>query len=250
MEDTAMGVTEETSQMSFVQRLSGIFFEPSKVFADINRKPSWLGVFVIVSLLSIPFTYTIMTRTDTTAGVRQRLEASGASAQQIEQQMRAMESVTQSPIYKYGFPALAPVGTLVAYLAIAGILLLVFIIMGAPLNFKKSLAVTFWGFFPPGMISMILGLVIMYIKDPATLNPQHLLMSNLGPLVDDKAQPALYSLLSSIDLFTLWSISLLSIGYAAVSARKLTTAKAATGIVVLWAIYVLGKMGYFAFIAK
>lgn len=250
MEESVMGVNGEAPQMSFSQKLTGVFFEPTKTFADINRKPSWLGIFVILGILLIPFTYTIMSRTDTTSAVRQRLEASGSSPQQVEQQMQAIERVTQSPIYLYGISAVSPLLNLIVYLIMAGIFLLLFVIMGAPLNFKKSLAVTYWGLFPPGVISMILSIAILFIKEPGTIDAQHVLMSNLGPLVDNKAQPALFSLLSSIDLFAIWAISLLSIGFAAVSAKKLTTKKAATGIVILWVIFVLGKMGYSALFAK
>ena len=54
------------------------------------------------------------------------------------------------------------------------------------------------------------------------------------------------SLFSSIDLFSLWTIILLAIGFAAMSEKKLTPGKAATPIVVLWLIWVLLKMGFWA----
>jgi len=239
----------EPPAMSFFERLTGVYFEPSKTFKDIDRRPTWLGIFVLVSLISLPFTYTLMTRMDPGAAIRQRAEASGASAEQVEQQVQVATAFLKSPIYRYGMTAVAPVGTLVVYLVFAALFLLLFIIMGAPVTFRKSLTVTFWGCAPPAMITMIIATILMYVKDPATIDPQHLVMSNLGPLVDAKAQPALNSVLSSIDLFSFWTIVLLAIGFAAISSRKLTTGKAATPIVVLWAIYVLGKMGYFAFFA-
>ncbi len=253
MEENVTGAGEtgaEAPPLGFFERLTGVFFEPSKTFVDIDRRPTWFGIFVILSILTIPFTYTLLTRIDPGAAIRQRLETSGASAEQIEQQVKAASAITQSPLYKYGMTAVAPVGTLVVYLILAGVFLLLFIIMGVSLTFKKSLAVTFWGCAPPAIISMILATILMYVKDPSTIDPQHLVMSNLGPLVDAKTNPALNSLLSSIDLFSFWTIVLLAIGFAAVSAKRLTTGKAATGILVLWAIYVLGKMGYFAFIAS
>jgi hypothetical protein len=50
--------------------------------------------------------------------------------------------------------------------------------------------------------------------------------------------------LGSIDLFSFWTIVMLSIGLAAISGRKLTTKKAATGVVILWVLYVLAKSGF------
>jgi hypothetical protein len=37
---------------------------------------------------------------------------------------------------------------------------------------------------------------------------------------------------------------MLSIGLAAISGRKLTTKKAAIGILILWVLFVLGKSGF------
>jgi hypothetical protein len=68
-----------------------------------------------------------------------------------------------------------------------------------------------------------------------------LLRSNLGFLVERKAAPALHSLLGSLDLFAIWTMVLLTIGYA-IAAR--ISRKAAGAIVVaLWAVYILGKAG-------
>jgi hypothetical protein len=250
MEQTEIGVSEEAAPLSFFQRLSGIFFEPTKTFADINRKPSWIGVFVILGVLTIPFTYTMLSRVDTTTQLRQRLEAQGMPQEQIEQQMQMTNAFTQSPLYRYGIAAVSPLFTLISYLLFAAVFLLLFIIMGASLTYKKSLAVTFWGFFPPGIIAMIISTVILLAKEPGSVDPQRMLMSNLGVLVDNKAHPAIFAALSSIDLFSIWTVILLSIGFAAVSSKTLTRKKAATGIIILWAIYVLGKVGYYALIAK
>jgi hypothetical protein len=238
MEETDIGVMEEPAQMNFIQRLTGMFFEPGRTFADINRKPSWFGVYLIVGILSMPFMYLLFSRINMAAQTAQQMADQGVAPEQIEQSVRIM-----SIIYKYVVPILAPLGILVTYLIIAAVLLLLFIIMGAPLTFKKSLAVTFWGYFPPAIVSMFLSVVILFVKDPSTLDPRNVMMSNLGALADVKANPVLFSLLSSLDLFTIWTIALLSIGFAAISDRRLTTKKAATGIIVLWVIYVLGKAG-------
>jgi hypothetical protein len=69
------------------------------------------------------------------------------------------------------------------------------------------------------------------------------LSSNLGFLVDSKSA-ALHSILSSLDVFSFWTLALLVIGFAA-SAR--VSRKAATGVIVaIWALLVLGKAGFAA----
>jgi hypothetical protein len=90
----------------------------------------------------------------------------------------------------------------------------------------------------------ILSIIFMLVKDPQTLdiNPAANVVSNLGALVSATEHPKLSSLLSSIDIFSVWTIFLLAVGFAACSERKLTTGKAAAGIVVLWLLYVAGKV--------
>jgi hypothetical protein len=126
--------------------------------------------------------------------------------------------------------------------------MLLFTLVGASLSYKKSLAVSFWGMGPPSIIVTILGIIFMYVKEPATLEiiPANNVASNLGLLVSSRDNPVLHSILSSIDVFSFWTIFLLAVGYAAISERRLTTKKAATGLLVLWGIYVLGKAGYHA----
>jgi hypothetical protein len=130
----------------------------------------------------------------------------------------------------------------------AAIFMLLFILMGVSTTFKKSLAVTIWGTAPPTIIITILSSVFMLVKDPEDLDisPANNVVSNLSGLVTQSAHPALSSLLGSIDIFSLWTIALLSLGFAAISNKKLTAGKAATGIVILWIIWVIGKAGYHA----
>jgi hypothetical protein len=77
------------------------------------------------------------------------------------------------------------------------------------------------------------------------MNPAANVASNLGAfgLIDEKAHAFLASILTSIDVFSAWTIALLSIGFASVSDRKLSAQKAAAAVLALWAVYVLGKAG-------
>jgi hypothetical protein len=245
MEDTAMDATGEAPQMSFFQRLTGIFFEPTKTFQDIDRKPTWIGIFIILAILGMAVAYAMVSHMDTIAMMRQQLEARNMSEAQINAAIEAQQGNALIQNLMYLGVAVAPIAQLVAYLVIAGVFLLIFMMMGAPLTFRKTLAASIWGMAPPGIVMSVLSIVLIYIKNPDNIDAsQGVVMSNLGPLVNSKASPFLHSVLASIDLFTFWTIVLLSIGLAVISNRKLTTKKAALGVVILWALYVLGKSGF------
>jgi hypothetical protein len=238
-----MAAAPEAPRMSFLQRLVGIYFEPARTFEDINRRGTWLALFLVVCALVLASQYVIRSRMDHETMIRKSMEYSPIKLS--EEQIQAAIDRPQSAFERYSGYVIAPIGLLVAYGVTAAVFLVGFMLLGASITFKKSLAVTIWGMAPPGIVALLLGILFMYIKDPGTLeiDPASNVASNLGLLVSAREQPVLASLLSSIDIFSFWSIALLSIGFAANPDRKLTPGKAATVVIALWALWVLGKVG-------
>ena len=240
---------EGTPGMNFFQRLGSMFFEPGRAFEDLNRRPTWIGVFVIVSILAVASSYLLTSRIGPEAMMRKAMAMNPMTRSLSEEQIQqAIARQQTSSFSKYSSYVFAPIGVLVGTMVIAAAYLLVFLMMGASPGFKKSLAVTFWGYLPAGLLSSLLGILMIFVKDPDTLelSPPDNLTSNLGFLVAKQEHPALHSLLASVDLFSIWTIVLLAIGFAAVSERKLTPKKTATGVLVLWVLWILGKAGFAA----
>jgi len=242
------GPGEETSTMGFFQRLLGVYFEPRKTYDDISRKPSWLGIWIVASILAIGMNYVLTTRMDHETLMRKSLAMNPMTKNLPEEQIQTIVSQPQGAFARYSQMIFAPVGVLLVYILIAAVFLLLFVLMGANLTFKKSLAATFWGMGPPGIIGGVFAILVMYIKDPMDIevNPVANVVSNLGLLVAEKEHPVLNSLLSSIDVFSAWTIFLLSLSFAALSGQSMTVKKAATGVLILWGLWVAGKAAYFA----
>jgi hypothetical protein len=235
----------DVPKLGFFQRLAGVYIEPQKTFEDIGRKGGWLGIFLIMAVLGCASIYILQTRIDHETYIRKGLQANPITKNFSEEQIKAAIERPQGPIERNLVYVMIPIGQLIVFLLISAVFLMIFVIMGGALNFKKSMAVTLWGMAPPGIVAGLLGILFMYIKDPDTLDVDTSanVVSNLGLLVSQKEHPALASLLSSIDIFSFWMIFLLSVGFAAASEGKLTRKKAMTGVVAVWAIYVLGKVG-------
>jgi hypothetical protein len=241
------GPGEAVPTMSFFQRLIGVYFEPRKTYDDISRKPSWLGIWIIASILAIGMNYVLTTRVDHETLMRKSLAMNPMTKNLPEEQIQTIVSQPQGAFARYSQMIFAPVGVLLVYILIAAVFLLLFVLMGANISFKKSLAATFWGMGPPGIIGGIFAIIVMYLKDPSDIevNPVANVVSNLGLLVAEKEHPVLNSLLSSIDVFSAWTIFLLSLSFAALSGRSMTVKKAATGVLIVWALWVAGKAAYF-----
>jgi hypothetical protein len=132
----------------------------------------------------------------------------------------------------------------VVALAIAGVLLLTCKMMGASLQFKQMFAITSYSMLP-GLISSILAIIVVFLKNPEDFNLQNPLFFNIGAALEPPPNTGkfLYSLATSIDLFTFWSILLLATGIS-VAARKIPFSKAVVAVVVPWAIWVLVKSAW------
>jgi len=114
-------------------------------------------------------------------------------------------------------------------------------IFSAGVRFKQVFAVVCYSSLT-GMISAILTIVVLYLKNPDEVNVQNALAFNPAAFMDQAtASKFLYSLATSLDLFSFWTILLMAIGIKAASGKKLTFASAVFAVVLPWAVYVLGK---------
>jgi hypothetical protein len=257
MEETAVGVAAEAPHMSFFERLVGIFFEPGRTFEDIRRNRSWLAMLLLVSLVSVCVNYTLQWRMDPADMALKGLAMSKPILKKFlgpEQMAQAEAQAEQRALQprglwsKYSPIVLTPVMMFITYFVIAAILLLAYVLMSAGINLRKAFTATLWGMSPPAIVVTLLSLIFIFVKDPKDLDivPIYNVISNLGLLVDFGTHPVLNSLLSSIDLFTIWTIVLLSLGFSAMSEKKLSPGKAAVPLVCLWGVWVLLKMGFWA----
>jgi hypothetical protein len=74
-------------------------------------------------------------------------------------------------------------------------------------------------------LKSVLGAIALFARaDPEGFNPRNPVATNLGFFLGRAEHPVLYSLASSIDLFAIWTVILLAIGYSCVSKVKRSTA--------------------------
>lgn len=226
-------------------RLFGALFSPKQTFADIARRPTWIAPIVLICLISIAITAIFGQRVGWRSFMQKQF-ASNKSFEQLppdQQQQRLDQAVKYAPIFGY---VGAVVGTPVAALVVAGILLALFnTLSSAGLEFKASLAIVSHAWMP-GVVGGLIGILVLFLKSPETVDIEHLVASNLGAVVSDESPKWLMSLATSIDLFTFWTIALMAIGFSAANHKKIKVGSAAAYIVLVWAGYVLVKVGWAA----
>lgn len=227
-------------------RLFGVFFEPKATFESIVQRPTWVLPMLALVLISIVIVALIGSR----VGWRQVMERQIANSPRAQQRMEQIppdqrEQIMARQAKFAGVVAYVAVvaGTALAEVVVAALLLAVFnIVSGSKIGFSASLGIVAHSWMPY-VITGLLGILILFIKDPSTIDTQNLVASNPGALLPDGSAKWLVSLLTSLDLFTFWVLALQGIGYSATNPKKISFGKAFSYILVVWLFFVLVKVG-------
>jgi hypothetical protein len=229
--------------MSAIARISGVFFEPKKTFEDIARRPTWLVPLILLIIASLAASFAMSQRIGWDRIVRQQVESS-SRAQQLPAEQREQQIAMGVKIAS----AMAYVGSIVfvpiLFVIVAGVLLGIASMMSAGVKFKQVLSVVSWGWLP-NLIKTLIMIVVIYLKNPDEFNMKNPLAFNLGAFLEpDKPSKFLYSIASSLDLFTIWAILLIAVGLKAAAGKKLSFAGAVVAVVLPWAIFVLAAAAF------
>lgn len=217
-----------------VASMFGALFAPADTFVKVAQRPVWLVPLIIYVLLSIVGTVLVMPKLDFESAVRDQMEKSG---QEIDDKQLEMIISIQKPFVYAASVFFIPF----AIAVIAGVHMAGFRAFGGEGRFVQYFAVTTLAWMPMLVQSLIGQAVILTRKSISIEQLQTAVMSNLGFLTSPIDNPARFALLSSIDVFSIWVIALLVIGFGIVS--KLPRAQSIGIVVAFWLIYVIGKTG-------
>jgi hypothetical protein len=224
-------------------RVIGALVSPVKTFRSLAERPTWgiaLVVLMIVATLVGVLANKRIDPNDMRQTVQQRMEKSQGqiTPEQLDRAMEMTAKFTAVTLW------LIPVFVVIVYLVVALLFFAAFRFFGgSEISFKSSFATAVHAFLP-GVVAALLTLPVVLTHDHLKVKDVqggNLLASNLGAFAPETLGPAVRALLSSVDFFSIWTVCLLVVGYKA--AAKVSTANAATVAVVLWALYVAGKVG-------
>jgi hypothetical protein len=226
-----------------VGRITGVLTDPKKAFADIAARPSWILPVVLMIAVGLAFIYIFTTKIGWDRYFHQIAETN-SRMQQMDAQARENAIQMQSKFAPIGGYVFAVIGPVLTALIVGGVLVLLCKIGGAALKFKQTFAISAWAMLPR-VIAGILALVVMFIKNPEDFNLQNPLAFNLGAFMEPPPNSGkfIYSLATSIDLFTIWTILLLAVAIS-VAARKMPFSKALMLIVIPWILLALAGAAF------
>lgn len=232
--------------LSLGETLSGIFFEPGRVFESFRARPRFLVAALISLVALMAFQLLFIQRLGFENIVRSRIES---SAPEMEPAQREQLIVAQSGTIAKVITVVAPVVVFaIIFAAGAGLYLLGTLAMGKSITYKQALAVWSYSSLPPGVLITLGNLIMLLIRSPEDIDiptaSRGLVRANLGILVDGAASPVLATVLGAFDLFQIFGLILAALGL-----RKVGRLSSGAAWAVVLGIYLLGVVIKIAFAA-
>jgi Yip1 domain len=230
------------SSSNSVSRVFGVLFSPKATFESIVRRPSWWLPVVVLIVLSMGVVGIFGKRGGWRPYLQKQMQ-SNARFQQLnaqQQQQQLAIALKYTPYFVFG--EVAVVLPLVIVIVSALLLAMFNLVQGTQIKYKTALSIVSYAWVP-GIISGLLGIVVIALKDPATVDLQNIVVANASAFISPDAPRWQVMLLSSIDIFTFWEMFLMAIGFGVAAPRKLTTGKAFASIFVVWLIWIAIKVG-------
>lgn len=240
---------EAAPGLSQWQRVSSTFFAPSRTFADIKSgHRSWWLPFILIALAgyilfaAVSFKIGMQQVVDNQIRMNPKAEERLAQATPEQREMSGKISlyVTEgvfiaNPLFALGGIALLSVG-------LWGTMNFLF---AGKATYKSIFAMWMYAALPT-VIKTLMGVIVIFSGiAPESFNIKNFSPTNAAAFLNPADTSAvLYSLLSSLDIITIWTLILLSIGAATVAGVKRSSGYLA--VFGWWVVFILVGMGWAA----
>jgi hypothetical protein len=233
--------------LSQMQRVTDTFTAPSKTFEDIKRgNKSWWMPFVIIAIVG----YILF------AAVTLKIGMPTVVDNQIRLDPKAQERMANAT------PEQRATGAKISLYVTQGVFIggpVLLLVLGAvislgiwaTINFAFAGKATYGSIFAvwmyaslPTIVKTLLGVIVIFAgAAPESFNIKNFAPTNIGAFLNPvETNKALYSLASSLDIVTIWSLAVLAIGVAIVAGVKRTSGYIA--VFGWWALIVLIGVGW------
>lgn len=207
------------------QRVVDVFTAPSKTFQDIKRgNRSWWLPFIIIAI----FGYVLFAAVTTKIGMQQTVDNQIHMNPSQEERMAQAPPEQRQNIEKFslyiteGVFIANPLFVLAA-IAIGSLVLMATINFGFGGRAKFGSVFAAWMYAGlPGILKVILGVIVIFVGvAPESFNIKNYAPTNIGAFLNPlETNKALYSLATSLDIVTIWTLVLLGMGLATVAGVK------------------------------
>jgi hypothetical protein len=226
--------TPESAALSEGARIIDTFIAPSKTFTDLRRNASWWAPWILISVFSLLFIYTMGRQVGFDQISRNQVAHSSRADQfdklPADQQAKQLQLSSKFiGFFGYGSPLLilfyCLIGTLALWLTFK-------LAVGGETTFGQSYAIFMYGWLP-GIVGAILGTISLFAGvNPEGFDINNPVGTNLAYYIDPAATGKfIHSMAGTLDVISIWSVVLIGIGFSCTSKVKRSTA---ITIVAVW----------------
>lgn len=225
--------------------LFAVLYAPVKTFMGLAARPRILLPLLFLIVLSGISGAVLISKIDPDeqrSQMREQFEKQGMAGAQLEESVQRASGF----MAKFGLVFALFGSVIVAVFAVLfGALLLGGLkLSGASeLSFRQALSITVHAWMPVGVVSLLSIPVALGRQTISMAEAQsgNILMSNLGFLANEQTSNVMRALLSSVDVFSFWTLALTTIGGAVMG--RVSRGAALTVALVLWILGVLLRVG-------
>jgi Yip1 domain len=243
MATTTMPAPEAQAPISHFGRIIGVFVSPKQTFASIAERPSWVAPLLLMIVLATAVGSLLNTKMNWSEFIRHKAEENSRFAQlsEAEKDRAVATQVKFWSGFSYVIGVVAiPLSALIFALIYWGAFNL---FCGAGLGYGASFGITTHAFLLTA-ISSILALIILPLKSYGDVDPESIVATSLHAFLPEDAPKALAALGNSLELFWIWVLVLVAIGFAAARPKKIKLGTSLGIVFGLWAVWVLAKVAW------
>jgi len=208
-------------------RILNTFIAPSKTFTDLRRSAAWWAPWILISIVSLIFVYSVQKQITFEQITRNNISHSSRADQfdklPADQQARQVQFSNKIlAVLMYGSPLMILFVSLISSV----VLWATFKVgMAAETTFGQAYAIGIYAGLP-GIVGAILGIISFFAGvNPEGFDINNPVGTNLAYYLDfETTSKFVRGLASSVDIINIWTIVLIGIGYACTSKVKRSTA--------------------------
>jgi hypothetical protein len=246
MNDATTPGAEQTGPVGFgeaLARIGRVLFAPASTFASIARRPGWALALLVLCSTTLVVKLLVEPRIDPES-LGAFLEERGLPADKIDEAVEQQLSPSGARRYVGIVTALGGAGLF--YVLTAAVFFAGARLFGGEIDFRRALATTVHGLLP-FLVATLVAIPVILSRESISFRETfsgNFLASHAGVFAGEEAGAMTQALLSSVDLFSIWCIVLLVIGFATVA--RLSRGAAVATVLVPWLIGIAIKVGFAA----
>jgi hypothetical protein len=224
--------------MQTIALLSKVLWSPGETMVLLAKNPRVLTPMVFLAIFSLLTGAAVFMKVDSAELAMRAIERSSQGANLSDEQKDQIRRQMNSPLIRGLTFASTVVGSLVVVLLVATIYFGVFTLLGREGGFKAFLSITAFAFVPT-IFRQLAAVLSVFMLPSSALMPDEL--GSLSPAVfldRDAVSPVLFAAVNTVDVISIWILSLLVIGYGLVTRRSVSKFARTAAVLGVFLIYV------------